>query len=131
MTYKVSLFMCCESDDSWGQLHSIDLFHHRVIVKYPVLTRLKVDIYRFDKDSTRESILMMVQLEAHLSVWRKLMMMRAIKKDSRSSNSLTSEYFSMVIYSFDLRLLLPIFGAWLTWSHLLILFDVCLFEMRG
>ena len=78
MTYKVSLFVCCECDDSWGQLHTIDLFHHRVIVKYPVLTRLEVDIYRFDKDSTRESILMMIQLEAHLSVWRQLMMMRAI-----------------------------------------------------
>ena len=77
MTYKISLFMSCQGDDSWGQLNSIDLFHHRVIVKYPVFTRLEVDVYRFDKDSAGESILMMIQLEAHLPAWRQLMMMRA------------------------------------------------------
>jgi hypothetical protein len=36
-----------------------------------------VNVYRFDKDSAGESILMMIQLEAHLPAWRQLMMMRA------------------------------------------------------
>ena len=77
MTYQISLFMCCKSDDGWGQLHSIDLFHYRVIVKDPVFTRLEVDVNWVNKDSVGEPILMMIQLEAYLPTCMLLMMMRA------------------------------------------------------